>query len=140
MSRPLAVCIALLAPLGAVVSLHATGTAPVPFATGSAAARQVPGVAPGQPVPEAGQPRDGTFAVLPFTNISRNVEDDWLGDGIAETVAADLAASPSVVVIARNRLDEAVNAGFATTDTVARAVTMAMAVICTQVATGTPHR
>jgi TolB-like protein len=119
MSRPLAVCIALLTPLGAVVSLHATGTAPVPFATGSAAARQVPGVAPGQPVPEAGQPRDGTFAVLPFTNISRNVEDDWLGDGIAETVAADLAASPSVVVIARNRLDEAVNAGFATTDTVA---------------------
>ena len=110
MSRQLAVFLALLAPIGAVVSLHAAAPAP------SAAAQQVPGVAPGRPAPEAGPPRDGTFAVLPFTNISRNAADDWLGDGIVETVAADLAASPNVAVIGRDRLDEAVIEGFASTN------------------------
>ena len=32
------------------------------------------------------------IAVLPFTNLSQDPADDWLGDGIAEILATDLAA------------------------------------------------
>ena len=46
---------------------------------------------------------DRPFAVVPFTNISRDVSDDWMGDGFAETVAADLAGSPGARVVARDR-------------------------------------
>ena len=35
-------------------------------------------------------PLSGTAAVLPFTNVSGDPADDWLGAGIAETVAVDL--------------------------------------------------
>jgi TolB-like protein len=120
MSRHLAVCLALLASVGAGASLHATGIAPARLAAGTPAAQQVPVGAPGRPAPEAGPPRDGTFAVLLFTNISRNAADDWLGDGIAETVAADLAASPGVAVVGRDRLDEGlVEGGVSTNDAMA---------------------
>ena len=46
----------------------------------------------------------GSVAVIPFTNISRNEADDWIGDGIAETVMADLEALAELTVIARERL------------------------------------
>ncbi len=34
----------------------------------------------------------GTVAVVPFSNISQQPSDDWIGDGIAETVRGDLQA------------------------------------------------
>ncbi|MDP6579483.1 MAG: FlgO family outer membrane protein [Vicinamibacterales bacterium] len=52
----------------------------------------------------------GSVAVIPFTNISRDAVDDWIGDGIAETVIADLESLGSLTVIARERV-RAVEAG-----------------------------
>ena len=40
----------------------------------------------------------GPVVVVPFTNISRDTADDWIGDGIAETVAADLQRLGATVV------------------------------------------
>ena len=57
--------------------------------------RAVPGQGESAPVGLA--PAD-VVAVEPFVNISRNPADDWLGAGIAETVAADLDARGLVVV------------------------------------------
>ena len=50
------------------------------------------------PVPPAPA---GAVAVEPFTNVSQNPDDAWLGSGIAETVAADLDALGLAVVAAR---------------------------------------
>ena len=47
---------------------------------------------------EAGDKRWPAITVEPFTNISRDPADDWLGDGIAATVAADLSAQGMSVV------------------------------------------
>ena len=43
-----------------------------------------------------------SITVQPFTNISRDAADDWIGDGIAETVAVDLESLGHVVVIDRD--------------------------------------
>ena len=43
----------------------------------------------GQPPPQ-GVAADGPAAVLSFINISGNAADDWIGTGIAESLAADL--------------------------------------------------
>ena len=43
-----------------------------------------------------------SVAVVPFSNISRDTADDWIGDGIAETVAADLESLGTMVVIGRD--------------------------------------
>ena len=43
----------------------------------------------------------GTVAVFPFANISGQPEDDWLGAGIAETVAADLEGLSGLSVVGR---------------------------------------
>ena len=40
-------------------------------------------------LPAAAQPA-GTVVVVPFTNVSRQPADDWIGNGLAETIAADL--------------------------------------------------
>ena len=40
-------------------------------------------------------------AVVPFSNISQDADDDWIGNGIAETVAADLESLGEMVVIGR---------------------------------------
>ena len=45
-----------------------------------------------------------SVAVVPFTNISRNERDDWLGHGIAETVAADLETRDAFTVVALERV------------------------------------
>ena len=45
--------------------------------------------------------RPGTVAVAPFVNISAQSSDDWIGAGIAETVAADLERLDAVSVIGR---------------------------------------
>ncbi len=45
-------------------------------------------------------------AVMTFSNITREPDDDWLGTGIAETVSADLKAVPGVTIIGRERVSE----------------------------------
>ena len=45
-----------------------------------------------------------SVVVMPFANISRNERDDWLGDGIAETVAADLVTRDVFAVVAREHV------------------------------------
>jgi serine/threonine-protein kinase len=47
-----------------------------------------------------------TLAVMSFTNITRNREDDWLGTGIAETLAAGLSSVPGLAVLSRARVVE----------------------------------
>jgi TolB-like protein len=46
----------------------------------------------------------GSVAVIPFVNISRDAADDWIGEGIAETVMADLESAGDLTVIARERV------------------------------------
>lgn len=47
-----------------------------------------------------------SLAVMTFTNITKNSDDDWLGMGIAETVTADLKNIEGVTVIGRERIYE----------------------------------
>jgi non-specific serine/threonine protein kinase len=42
-----------------------------------------------------------TLAVMDFENLSRNPDDDWIGSGVAESVAAELARVPGLSVVAR---------------------------------------
>ncbi len=60
----------------------------------------------------AGEPRAAerapTIAVLEFANVSGDREYGWLSSGIAETVTNDLRAKPSLRVIDRVRVAEAV--------------------------------
>jgi TolB-like protein len=51
------------------------------------------------PVPPA-----NSVAVIPFTNITREPTDDWIGSGIAETVTADLKSIKELVLIGRERV------------------------------------
>ena len=46
----------------------------------------------------------GTVAVIPFTNISGNEADEWIGAGIAETVMADLESQAAFTVIVPARV------------------------------------
>ena len=46
-------------------------------------------------------------AVLPFANITREPEDDWIGSGIAETVTADLKTVRGLTVLGRERVFDA---------------------------------
>ncbi len=47
----------------------------------------------------------GSVAVVPFINISRDAADDWIGDGIAETVMADLELQGDLTLIAQASAD-----------------------------------
>lgn len=51
-------------------------------------------------------PAGNAVAVMTFTNITRDREDDWLGTGIAETVTADLKRVEGLPVVARERIWE----------------------------------
>ena len=57
-----------------------------------------------------------SVAVVPFTNISRNERDDWLGHGIAETIAADLETGDAFAVIALEHVAAAMRGGGANRD------------------------
>ena len=46
-------------------------------------------------------------AVVPFANITREPEDDWIGSGIAETVTADLKTIRGLTVLGRERVFDA---------------------------------
>ena len=45
-----------------------------------------------------------TLAVLDFRNLSRQTDDDWIGSGVAESVAADLARAPGLTIVGREKL------------------------------------
>ena len=88
--------------LTAVLTVAASAVAgQVPGRTGAPAAQAVSG---GGAAAAA-----GSLAVIPFTNISRNERDDWLGYGIAETVAADLEARNAFTVVALERVEAAMD-------------------------------
>ena len=58
------------------------------------------------PIVETGQ---RSIAVLTFTNVTRDVSDDWIGTGIAETVTADLKNVQNLAVIGRGQISELLN-------------------------------
>ena len=64
----------------------------------------------------------GSVAVLPFANISRNEADDWLGHGLAETIAADLETRDAFAVVALERVSAAMGGGAAGDDARAAAL------------------
>lgn len=55
----------------------------------------------------AAPPASRVVAVMPFSNITREPADEWIGPGIAETVTADLQAVPGVTVVGRARMYDA---------------------------------
>ena len=57
-------------------------------------------ISAGQPSTEAGQ--TDRVAVLPFVNITGNAVDDWIGVGIAETIAAELDRMTTLIVVRAN--------------------------------------
>ena len=44
-----------------------------------------------------------TLAVMDFENLSGNPEDAWIGSGVAESVSAELARVPGLLVVAREK-------------------------------------
>ena len=52
-----------------------------------------------------------SVAVTPFANISGDQRDDWLGHGIAETIAADLETRETFAVVASERVADALRGG-----------------------------
>jgi TolB-like protein/tRNA A-37 threonylcarbamoyl transferase component Bud32/Tfp pilus assembly protein PilF len=73
-------------------------------------------VAAGQP--SLPPPAGPVVAVLGFANLTGRPESEWLGTGLAETLAAGLAGVPGITILPRERLVEAVRAvgGGAETD------------------------
>jgi adenylate cyclase len=59
-------------------------------------------VAPSQPSPAMPLPDKPSIAVLPFTNMSSDPEQEFFSDGIAEDIITALSRYPSLFVIARN--------------------------------------
>ena len=66
------------------------------------ASGRAPSPAPTSPVVSS-----NIVAVLPFANITREPEDDWIGSGIAETVTADLKTVRGLTVLGRERVFDA---------------------------------
>ncbi|MCC7124315.1 MAG: protein kinase [Acidobacteria bacterium] len=58
--------------------------------------------ASGMPMPAAPRPR--TVAVLAFTNITRDAADEWIGQGIAESLTTDFAKIGGLAVIPREHV------------------------------------
>jgi tetratricopeptide (TPR) repeat protein len=57
------------------------------------------------PTPEDSK-KDGAIAVMSFANLTRNAEHDWLGTGIAETLAVGLSGLPGSSAVSRERIGE----------------------------------
>ena len=81
----------------------ATPTAAVPLSASRPRAQAAPPAGTGSAWADDAT-LSGSVAVIPFTNISRNEVDDWIGDGIAETVMADLESLGALTVIAQERV------------------------------------
>ena len=52
--------------------------------------------------------RSPTVAVVPFASLAAAPDDDWIGVGVAETLATELRAAPGVQVLSRAVVDGAV--------------------------------
>lgn len=50
-----------------------------------------------------------TVAVMPFTNLMKNPDLDWLSEGIAETLTTKLGYVKSIRLVERLRIDKAIN-------------------------------
>jgi serine/threonine protein kinase/tetratricopeptide (TPR) repeat protein len=61
---------------------------------------------PQAPAPASARDHDKVVAVLNFANITGNAADDWIGQGIAETLTADLSKIKSIAVVSRERIFE----------------------------------
>jgi len=59
------------------------------------------GVERTQPLPEPVQAPTGSLAVLPFANLSDDVENEYFSDGLSEEIRNQLAAVPGLKVAAR---------------------------------------
>jgi adenylate cyclase len=59
-------------------------------------------VAPTSPQPALPLPDKPSIVVLPFTNMSKDPEQDYFSDGITEVLTSDLSRISSLFVIARN--------------------------------------
>jgi len=59
------------------------------------------GVERTQPLPEPVQAPSGSLAVLPFTNLSEDTENEYFSDGLSEEIRNQLAAVPGLKVAAR---------------------------------------
>lgn len=67
------------------------------------AAPVTPEAAPAPPVTEAARPRDKpSVAVLPFTNMSGDPEQDYFSDGITEDIITGLSRFRTLFVVARH--------------------------------------
>ncbi len=88
----------LLLPAAAAAGVRAV---PPPFSA-MPAAQAAPAGQSGEAETDEVEPGTArSVAVVRFANISRDAADDWIGDGIAETVAADLESLGTMVVIGR---------------------------------------
>ena len=90
--------------------------------SGAAAGRQFPPPLAATPAAQAVRSGEGeagavdlpparSVAVMPFSNISKDAADDWIGDGIAETVGADLESLGDMMVIGREMVAAALGEG-----------------------------
>ena len=89
----------LLVDLRAVKQGLERGVEPGP---GSSASGLAVSARPAEPSPPT-----NAVAVIPFTNITREPADDWIGSGIAETVTADLKSIKELSLIGRERVFDA---------------------------------
>ena len=97
----------LLATLFLLMVFAATATAVVPASSHAWSSRPRAQATPPAGTGSAGADdatMSGSVVVIPFTNISRDEADDWIGDGIAETVTADLESLGDLTVIAQERV------------------------------------
>jgi tetratricopeptide (TPR) repeat protein len=56
--------------------------------------------------PRPEPPAEQTVAIMSFANLTRSAEDDWLGTGIAETLAVGLTGLPGLFLVSRERVVE----------------------------------
>jgi TolB-like protein len=77
---------------------------------GSPAAQSAPVATSAGAAPETAAEAMSVLAVLPFSNISQDAADDWIGDGFADTVAAELASLADLVVVGPAAVTSAVTA------------------------------
>ena len=80
-----------------------------------------------------------TLAVLDFENLSKNPDDDWIGSGIAESLAADLSRVEGLRVAPRGKV-LALRAAPASNDRDADALLLARLLACRWVLSGAYQR
>ena len=59
-------------------------------------------------------PTAGHIAIFPFENINNTPDDDWIGQGIAETLGAHVQEAAQVEIFTRSRVLEFIGAESAT--------------------------